>query len=112
METTNETTTDRATPDTRLAQGEVKFPPSWELEEMSEKARAEAALHYQAHTTGFMQPESPLKARRPLRDRVGHEHWRAETEARRRDQLAELIDLLDRNPAIARILELIEATGV
>lgn len=52
------------------------------------------------------------KGRMPLRDRVRTASWRAEIEARKVEHLRALADLLDRNPEVARILELIEQTGV
>lgn len=89
------------TTDPRLAQGSLREPS---VDEVAAKHRAARAPEEQ---TG-----AAICARPSLRDRVGGAHWRAEREARRRDQLSELIDLLDRNPAVTRILELIEATGV
>lgn len=53
------------------------------------------------------------ECKRPgLRERVNSSFYRAERETRNVDRLKELAELLDTNPAIARILELIEQTGV
>ncbi len=73
-----------------------------------------------------MQPSATLKdfqgsaahgalggtARPSLRERANGAFYRAEREALNIDRLKELLDLLDANPAVARIFELIEATGV
>ena len=47
-----------------------------------------------------------------LRERVNDAFYRAERESRKCDRLKELAELLDSNPAIARILELIEASEI
>lgn len=87
--------------DPAFYQGEVKSPPSWKIEEMRQKQRA-----YDQKTA------DQACARPSLRERVNSSFYRAERETRNVDRLKELADLLDRYPAIARILELIEQTGV
>lgn len=53
------------------------------------------------------------RACRPsLRERVNSSFYHARSQADKCAAFHELADLLDANPAIARILELIEATGV
>lgn len=47
-----------------------------------------------------------------LRERVNTTRRRAQRESDHVDLLRELADLLERNPEVARILELIEQTGV
>lgn len=94
----------------------VKSPPNWKLDQMREKAPAAGAELRAA--TGASQAGSlgrgyEIECARPsLRERVNSSFYRAERETRNVNRLKELADLLDTNPAIARILELIEATGV
>jgi hypothetical protein len=47
-------------------------------------------------------------ARAGLRDRVERQRYQAVQDARRADQLGELLDLIDKHPHIARILDLLE----
>jgi hypothetical protein len=46
--------------------------------------------------------------RTPLRERVERQQWDAVSASRRAEQLKELANLLDRNPEVCRILDLIE----
>ena len=62
-----------------------------------------------AYVGGGMALDEPCKA--PLRDRIGSRARRAGNEARRAENLKELQYLLDKNPEVARILELLEAAG-
>lgn len=48
-------------------------------------------------------------ARPPLRERVASAFYRAQTEARKCDRLKELAELMDANPALARIFELLDS---
>lgn len=52
-----------------------------------------------------------LVGRTGIRDRVRNAEYRAESEARQAGRMAELGALLDKNPDVARILDLIEEVG-
>lgn len=80
--------------------------------QMKEKlyAQAEHGAGVSQGTAGLAYENEP---RRPsLRERVNDSFYRAERESRKLDRLKELAELLDTNPALARILELIEETHV
>ena len=84
---------------------------------INEKAKALAAELSKAqiqsvgagYAVGGMALDEPCKA--PLRDRIASRARRAGNEARRAENLKELQYLLDKNPEVARILELLEAAG-
>lgn len=61
---------------------------------------------------GMGRADENVCARPGLRERVNSSFYRAERESRNVSRLKGLAELLDTNPAIARILELIEQTGV
>ena len=73
------------------------------------KAQMANASMTQGYVGGGMALDEPCKA--PLRDRIGSRARRAGNEARRAENLKELQYLLDKNPEVARILELLEAAG-
>lgn len=52
--------------------------------------------------------ESPKIARPRLLERIANQRYRAENESRRADNLRELEYLLEKNPDIARILDLLD----
>lgn len=84
------------------------------VSQMKEKlyAQAEHVRHQNSlkqESAGAMIGEA---VRPSLRERVNSSLHRAERETRYVSRLKELADLLGTNPAIARILELIETTGV
>ena len=74
----------------------------------AEAQMANAAMP-QEYVGGGMALDEPCKA--PLRDRIAYRARRAGNEARRAENLKELQYLLDKNPEVARILELLEAAG-
>jgi hypothetical protein len=85
--------------------------------EMREKMNAAERNASTAYRAGLSQGVAGLayenEPMRPgLRERVNSSFYRAERESRNVSRLKELADLLDTNPALARILELIEQTGV
>ena len=57
------------------------------------------------------QAEEKMPCKAPLRDRISSRARRAGNEAIRAENLKELQYLLDKNPEVARILELLEAAG-
>ena len=75
----------------------------------AEAQMANKAMPPQGYVGGGMALDEPCKA--PLRDRIGSRARRAGNEARRAENLKELQYLLDKNPEVARILELLEAAG-
>ena len=55
--------------------------------------------------------EAHMPCKSPLRDRIASRAHHAARESRRAENLKELQYLLDKNPEVARILELLEAAG-
>lgn len=86
--------------DPRLAEEKAK------MQAQSGCAGYASNLAYGAGNLGI-QPASPT-----LRDRVAQNLANAQREARRTDALYELQHLLEKNPDVARILELLEAAQV
>ena len=57
------------------------------------------------------QAEAQMPCKSSLRDRIASRAHHAARESRRAENLKELQYLLDKNPEVARILELLEAAG-
>lgn len=72
--------------------------------------RAENAAHAERKRAFEYGANEPCRPR--LRERVHDSFHRAAGESQKLDRLRELAELLDTNPAVARILELIEETRV
>ncbi len=60
-------------------------------------------------TTGCIDPKQCVEP--PFRDRLQIRLHRARGEARKAHQIEELLYLLDKQPEVARLLELVEAVG-
>lgn len=91
----------------------------YDHEEMKKKLYEEAAKIQAGkcgatpcETTAAFDPYDKEPRREALRERVWTGVRRAERESRKAQQLAELAILLDKNPEVARILELIEDVRV
>ena len=65
-----------------------------------------------AYVPGLNVPSGPDTLRRAtLSERVSNRLYRAQQEAYKAERLAELARLLEKNPEIARILDLVEELG-
>lgn len=86
---------------------------NWEQEaKLKEAAQQQCATPYGEATAksmgGAIGCDTAQSARPSLRERVSMDLHRSMREVRKRDRLEELSYLLDKNPDIARILDLIE----
>ncbi len=83
----------------------------WQQEQKRKDMAAKAAKEGMqgAATAGYA--DSPALAHETMTQRIRSQRNRTVEQARKREQLEELIYLLDKNPEVARILDLVEAVG-
>ena len=95
-------------------QNQTDAPDAARGSRMRESLRVAESLREDLNTKArdYAQQQTGCAVPARLRERVNAAFYHAENQARRCDRLKELVELLDSNPATARILELIEQTGV
>ena len=87
----------------------------YENEQLAKKLEAERFGQIGGAAIGgysaLNQAEAQMSCKSSLRDRIASRARHAAHESRRAENLKELQYLLDKNPEVARILELLEAAG-
>ena len=82
------------------------------LKDMAAKEAAGAANQCATGTIGGLYGSNLTQSAQPsMRERINAQLYRAQVESRKENALAELQYLLDKNPEVARILDLLEQVG-